>query len=113
MTKLTMFRAGWGALLLARPQIVLARLGGDCSGALRATARILGARHLGEAVLISLRRADSPPPRLPMAIDLLHALSMLALARFIPRVRRDALASAAMSGALGGVSELERRSGRR
>jgi hypothetical protein len=109
MRTLTLFRAGWGALLLVRPKIVLARLGGDRSGGVRAAARILGARHLGEAIVLSLHTEDSPAPRWPIVVDLGHAFSMLIVAYFNPRVRRDALASAGMSSALAGVCGLERR----
>jgi hypothetical protein len=108
MRTLTLFRAGWGALLLVRPKIVLARLGGDRSCGVRAAARILGARHLGEAIVLSLHE-DSPAQRWPIVVDLGHAFSMLIVAYVNPRVRRDALASAGMSSALAGVWGLERR----
>ncbi len=75
-------------------------------------ARILGARHLGEATLVALQREDGAPPRWPMVIDLVHASSMLVVALLSPRLRRDALASAGMSAGLARISARERRTRR-
>jgi hypothetical protein len=80
-------RAVWGSLLLIS--------GGDDhrSRSVSIGARVLGARQLVEAVILTAERSD-PPPRWPIVVDGLHALSMVALASISPRLRRDATKSA-------------------
>ena len=72
----------------------------------RSVARILGARHLAQAVLTLWR----PRPAVFLAgagIDACHAVSMVALAAWDPRMRRAGIADAAAAftatGALTGA----------
>jgi hypothetical protein len=87
-------RAAWGAGCLLAPAAV-GRVLGLAPGDRRALLllRTLGARDLGQAVLA----ATAPPPalrRLGVAVDALHASSMVALAAVSRDYRRPALTSA-------------------
>lgn len=96
-------RGVWGALLLLDPGLPLRLGGGQDSRTVSAAMRVLGARHLVESVVL----ARSPTTRARRAVDtldLLHAASMLALARARPEVRRDALLSAASASILVALS---------
>jgi hypothetical protein len=92
-------RGAYGVALLLAPDLCQGgrRLGaGDDTSA--ALGRLLGARHLAEALLAAAR----PGPRTTQAgaaIDALHAISMLAWATLEPRRRRLALTAAAISSA--------------
>jgi hypothetical protein len=90
-------------VLLAVPGRVLQAGGGGNTPAVRVGVRILGARHLAEAVVLSRARSDRPL-RWIIAVDLIHAASMLWLAADSPRMRRDALLSAASAGTLAALS---------
>ncbi len=96
-------RAAWGALLLADPGLPLRLGGGIDSPGVRTAERILGARHLVEALILS-RDGKARPRRIVAGIDVLHALSMLILAAQSPRLRRDALLSAASASGLVALS---------
>jgi hypothetical protein len=92
-------RAGWGALLLFRPDTGLGALEGssDTSEPARAVIRILGARHLVELGLElhhgpSWRRAGG-------VIDAIHSVTALGFATLDHRWRRAALADALVAGA--------------
>jgi hypothetical protein len=99
-------RACYGAALLCAPGLALDLCTGQASSQrARAVARILGARHLAQAVLTLWR----PRPAVLLAgaaIDACHAASMLALATADQQMRRagitDALAATAftVTGAL-------------
>jgi hypothetical protein len=67
--------------------------------------RLLGARHLLETLVLS--RDQGRARRLVAGIDAAHALSMLVLAIASPRLRRDALLSAASASALVALSVRE------
>lgn len=97
-----LIRGTWGGLLLAEPGLLLRAGGGENSRGVRAATRILGARHLIEALVLS--REGGRPRRIVARIDALHALSMLMLAIASPRLRRDALLSAASASALVALS---------
>ena len=96
-------RACYGAILLCVPGPALGLCTGQPSSSrARAVTRVLGARHLAQAVLTWWR----PRPAVLAAgagIDGCHAASMLALAAANPRMRRagltDALAAAALAAA--------------
>lgn len=86
----------WGAVLIRRgPDLwsaVAARPPDDVE---RAAIRVLGVRHLSQGAFEA-----ALPGRLPrtmIAIDLLHAASMVALARTSSARRRPALVSAAVA----------------
>jgi hypothetical protein len=70
-------------------------------------ARLLGARHLLEGIAMASERRRTPPAWI-VGADLVHALSMLALAAARPRLRRDALLSAGGALVLVGLSVRER-----
>jgi hypothetical protein len=95
-------RAAWGGLLVAAPHRLLEAGGVDTPG-VRGAARVLGGRHLAEALILT-RATDSRPRRWISVVDGLHAASMLAVAAVSPRLRRDALTSAAASAALIGLN---------
>jgi hypothetical protein len=92
-------RAAWGGLLVIDPNLPLALGGGLDSRGVRAAVRILGARHVVEAVVLGGAQASRARRRI-RAIDAIHALSMVALAAVSPRLRRDALLSAASATGL-------------
>ena len=98
-------RGAWGGILLLDPGLPL-RLGGglDTRGVREAT-RILGARHVIETVVLT-RTHDARVRRWIAAVDGVHALSMLGLAAVSPRLRRDALLSAASASGLVAISLL-------
>jgi hypothetical protein len=97
-------RMAWGALLLTAPDRMLAK---PVPSYVRAGVRILGARHLVEGAVLA-RHARRPPPRWSIAVDALHALSMLALASARPRLRPVALRSTASALTLAALSAYER-----
>ena len=106
----TAARACYGAALLCAPGLALGLCTGQApSQRARTVVRILGARHLAQAVLTLWR----PRPAVILAgagIDACHAASMLVLAVADPRMRiagiADGAAAAAFTatGALTGAS---------
>ena len=92
-------RACYGAALLCAPGLALGLATGQApSQRARMVARILGARHLAQAVLTLWR----PRPAVFLAgagIDACHAASMLALAVADPGMRRPGIADAATAAA--------------
>ncbi|HEY2308589.1 MAG TPA: hypothetical protein VGI05_22190 [Streptosporangiaceae bacterium] len=92
-------RACYGAALLCAPGVALGLATGQApSQRARAVARILGARHLAQAVLTLWR----PRPAVLLTgagIDACHSASMLALAVADPRMRRAGIADAATAAA--------------
>ena len=92
-------RACYGAALLCAPGLALGLSTGEApSQRARTVARILGARHLAQAVLTLWR----PRPAVLLAgagIDACHAASMVALAVADPRMRRAGIADAATAAA--------------
>jgi hypothetical protein len=106
-TALTTARIVWGAVLLASPDRVLAKCPDPVPGYARGAVRVLGARQLVEGIVLA-RHARRPPPEWSIAVDALHALSMLALAAARPGLRPAALRSAASALVLTGLSAYER-----
>jgi hypothetical protein len=96
-----LIRGAWGAVLLADPDLPLRLGGGLDSRGVRVAVRILGARHLVETVLTT---RDPRLVRGVRVVDGIHAVSMLILAAASPRLRRDALLSAASASALVALS---------
>jgi hypothetical protein len=100
-----------GAALLTFPDAVLRRAGwsgGDRAGAL--AVRVLGVRHLGQAVALCCWPGRSAL-RLGATVDLLHAVSMALLAALAGSRRRAALASMLAAGALAAVQFTEANHG--
>lgn len=98
-----MARFFWGAVLLARPDSI--RLGRAATSGERAVIRVLGARHLMQAVFL-LRRHDDRAAEVSAAIDGVHAASMAVLAAVRSSTRIPALISLAMSGGFGLATSL-------
>jgi hypothetical protein len=92
-------RACYGAALLCAPGLALGMCTDETpSRRARTVARILGARHLAQAVLTLWR----PRPAVLLTgagVDACHAASMLALAVADPRMRRAGIADAAIATA--------------
>ena len=105
-------RACYGAALLCAPGLLL----GLCTGQppsqrARAVARVLGARHLAQAVLTLWR----PGPAMLLAgagVDACHAASMLALAVADPRMRAAGIADGAAAAAFTATGALAGAGGR-
>jgi hypothetical protein len=97
------FRACYGMALLCAPGPLLGLATGQPPGQrARIVIRVLGARHLAQAVLTAWR----PRPAVLLAgagVDACHSVSMLALAAADPPMRRaglaDALAAAVFTAA--------------
>lgn len=105
--ELQLARAVWGGTLLLAPRPLLARAGTASDPIVKVT-RVLGARHLLEALILS-RWPQRPPPRWPVVVDGIHAATMIAVATGSRRLRSEALASAAVAGLLAGWTEIERK----
>ena len=90
-------RAGWGAVLVLQPHpVVRAASGRTPTEAARTVARILGARHLLQA-LASLRWSSATARDLGLATDMLHALTGLGFAALPTTWRRAALLDASLA----------------
>jgi hypothetical protein len=94
--------AAWGLALLARPEDLLRAAGAD-PGLPYAVpaARVLGARHLLQAAILTARPVEVAP--WAAATDALHAASMLPLAAS-SRYRGPALVSATVAGLLSALT---------
>jgi hypothetical protein len=106
-TALTTTRIVWGAVLLVSPDRVLANCPDPVPGYASVAVRILGARQLVEGAVLA-RHARRPPPEWSIAVDTLHAVSMLGLAALRPGLRAAAVRSAASALALTALSAYER-----
>lgn len=107
MRGLELFRSGYGAVQLVLPHLISERVAGlrlDDRGA--AVVRVLGARHLLQAVAVSAVQAVAEQGsslaatvhRLGAAVDALHSASMVLLALADAKRRRAALTDAAVAG---------------
>jgi hypothetical protein len=98
---LQLARAGYGAALLAAPgRVISVVTGRPAAPGARATARVLGARHLLQAALTARSGVSARALRAGAAVDLTHAVSMAGLSVAAPRGRRCALADALAETAL-------------
>jgi hypothetical protein len=104
---LTAARIAWGMVLLVSPERVLARCPDPVPGYARVGVRVLGARQLLEGAVLA-RHPREAPPQWSVAVDALHALSMLGLAVVRPGLRPAALRSAASALTLAALSAYER-----
>ncbi|HEY2521341.1 MAG TPA: hypothetical protein VGJ19_14615 [Streptosporangiaceae bacterium] len=117
---LASIRAGYGAVQLAAPGYSAEQqLGGPLDPATLRVVRVLGARQLAQAGLAQFWPARSLPAEpllgLGVAVDALHALSMVPVAATAPRWRRPALVSGLMATAfaVAGVLAARRTPGNR
>jgi hypothetical protein len=94
-----LLRAGYGAVLLGAPGAVIGICTGQpASSRARATARLLGARHLAQAA-VTVAAPTGRVLAVGAGLDLAHAASMLALAAGRRPLRRAELADAATEAA--------------
>ena len=104
---------GLGALLVLRPEQALAVVGQSAPRpALVGITRALGARTALQNVVV-LAAPTRPVVRGGAAVDVAHALSMLAAALRWPAYRRAALASGALAAAAAAASAPLARAARR
>ena len=87
-----------GAVLLLAPGRLLRGVGDPGDRRARLAARVLGARHLGQAALLAATGRRTT--RFGAAVDGLHAASMVPLGLAVPLHRRAAMASGAVAGVL-------------
>jgi hypothetical protein len=87
-------RLAYGVTLLAAPETVLKSFGSPNDDEAIATARILGARHVLQAV-VQRRGALS---RVGASVDAFHAISMAWLASVSDRYRRAAIIDGIIAG---------------
>ena len=110
MRALTATRVLYGSLLLLAPGKLLRQLPRRQTGRrTQAVARVLGARHLLQAVIVS-RQSSKRRLRAGAVVDASHAATMVALAALVPQRRwpagADALAAASLAAA--GIIESRR-----
>jgi hypothetical protein len=102
-------RACYGAVLLLMPgRVIAAATGRAASRRACVVARVLGARHLAQAVVCGLL-PTRPVIAAGATADELHAASMLALSAIAPGVRRAVLADAVTATALAAAGEASLR----
>jgi hypothetical protein len=106
-TALAAARIAWGTVLLISPNRVLEKCPGPLPGYARSGVRVLGARQLIEGAVLA-RHPRDPPPEWSVAVDAIHALSMLGLAALQPQLRPAALRSTAAAMTLAALSAYER-----
>lgn len=92
---LTVVRLGWGVLLLVAPGEAIRVLGGENTGRGRVVARILGGRHVVQAVWE--RRGSPGREGAGALVDALHAATGVGIAGLDARARRAALTDAALA----------------
>ncbi|HET7327299.1 MAG TPA: SDR family oxidoreductase [Nocardioidaceae bacterium] len=104
MSRLQAARGVFGLAMLAAPAALAEKLLGAPAGRATSVAlRLLGARHLGQAVL----SGSTPSTRAFLTdagVDTAHAVSMLVLAGARPQWRRAALGSAGVAAAFAAAS---------
>jgi len=91
-----MIRVAFGLALIARPEIAVGAAGAPLDHPTAVAARVLGARHLAQALLLRGERWR----RAGAAVDGLHTASMLGLALVDERHRRVCLTNAGTAAAL-------------
>ncbi len=89
-------RAVWGMALVVFPDRVGSALGVPITGELRTAARVLGGRDVAQAA-VTMTHPTAATVRLGVAVDLLHAASVLAEAVRSPQRRRASLTSGSVA----------------
>lgn len=107
---LLVVRSLWGAVLLTRPQRVGDALGLELADATpgRGVIRLLGGRHLGQA-LVTAARPTGGVVALGAAVDGLHALTALGWGVLDRSHRRAGLTDAGLAASFGVVGVLVAR----
>ena len=115
LTAVTGLRLGWGAALVAAPRPLLrglARVHDPADRGAVAVLRVLGVRHVGQALVEAL--GPQPAVRyLGAAVDGLHALTAAGLAVLDPRWRRGALTDTAIAAFFAAGTAVSTRGSRR
>ena len=94
---LTVVRGGYGAaLLLAAGRMIRLVSGRSADPRTRAVVRLLGARHLAQAVVTGVRPAPLPIA-LGAEVDVVHAASMLGVAAIARSQRRSGVIDATVA----------------
>ncbi len=109
MKRVAIARTLYGATLLLAPNLLIGAVSSrEASGASVTVARILGARHLMQALTLE-RSASRLWLGVGAAVDGLHSLSMVALAALSGGYRRPAAYDAVFAGllALSGIREVQ------
>ena len=88
--------AGWGGLMLARPDAVAAAVAGPDTPPPEVVVRVLGARRVVQHLAVALV-ASRGLALLGAGVDAVHAASMVGAAALWPQYRRAALTSAAVA----------------
>lgn len=96
-------RLALGVVIVARPDVPLRLTGGRTLPHERAAVRVLGARYLVQSAVGLARGRSRWVRRGDVAVEVVHAATMLGLAGASPRHRRLALASAGAALALATV----------
>lgn len=100
----TLGRAGYGVALVAVPGLLIGLTGERPGGRACGVARVLGVRHLAQAGITAVTLLTDPGGSVVLgggvAVDLLHATSMVALGAADSRVRRATLSDAAVETTL-------------
>lgn len=108
MRGLSAVRLAYGASLLLAPGVVLRAVSGGRSDGASMVARILGARHVAQALTLDLAGARGWT-LLGAGVDLLHAASMVGAAVLSREHRRAAALDAALALGMAacGLREIE------
>ncbi len=100
----TLGRAGYGVALVAVPGLLIGLTGERPGGRACGVARVLGVRHLAQAGVTAVTLLTDPGSSGVLgggvAVDLLHATSMVVLGAADPHVRRATLSDAAVETTL-------------
>ena len=100
----TLGRAGYGVALIGVPGLLIGLTGQKPGSRACAVARVLGVRHLIQAGVTAASQIGDPGGSVVLgggvAVDVLHATSMVVLGAADPHVRRAALSDVAVETAL-------------
>ena len=97
MRRLAVARGVYGAFLLVASDTIVERVTGEPSSGAAVVGRVLGARHLLQALVLGRTRSETPA-KAGTAVDVLHALSMVLVAGFSEKYRRIAALDAVAAG---------------
>lgn len=108
MRRLAVGRALYGAFLLVASDTIVERVTGEPSSGATAVGRVLGARHLLQALALARTRSKAWG-KAGASVDVLHALSMLLFAAYSEEYRRLATLDAVAAGTWAASDWLARR----
>jgi hypothetical protein len=108
MRRLAVVRALYGALLVVASGPIVERVAGERSSRTVAVGRILGARHVLQALTVGRTHTDGWRTA-GTCIDVLHALSMVFFAGYSENYRRLAALDAVVASAWAASDRLSQR----